>query len=458
MRRLPKKADEIFEHVKAAQLDLERKDEKGNPRFKQKTRNYKLMTPLFGGGVDASEPDLERLITGKSVRGQLRFWWRAIRGGFGSDEAGLAAMKKKETELWGAPSTTEIAAPSHVQVVINVTSTRHQREWPFSDEKAADGWKELAYAAFPLQQEGNPVVSGIEFSMTITYPEDEKPEIEAALWAWETFGGVGGRTRRGFGAIRRAGESYPSKLHKIEEGIKTKLKEHIGDREEWHPSVPHLSKNPSFLLIAKEKDRKRVAFDSQNEAWEELVKALKSFRQKRDDKGYGRNKWPEPEQIRRLTGQRFDKHEEDAAMLSIQKFPRAAFGLPIIFHFKDGDKSPPDPVDTTLKGGLLKDCSPNAPKYRERLASPLIIRPLACGNDQAVGLALVLEAPHFPPEGLSLDWGDGKAVVEATINKTEASKIEALKKAPSTEEGSVDVLQAFLADLREKELKKEKQQ
>src|SRR5262249_55569791 len=108
MRRLPPNAYKILEQVQNAQPDLERKDEQAIPVLSKKTRTYSLMTPLFGGGVDAGVPDLQRLITGKSVRGQLRFWWRAIRGGFGSDEAGLAAMKKKEAELWGAPSTAEI--------------------------------------------------------------------------------------------------------------------------------------------------------------------------------------------------------------------------------------------------------------------------------------------------------------------------------------------------------------
>ena len=37
--------------------------------------------------------------------------------------------------------------------------------------------------------------------VTITYPTQWSAEIEAALWAWETFGGLGARTRRGFGAL-----------------------------------------------------------------------------------------------------------------------------------------------------------------------------------------------------------------------------------------------------------------
>lgn len=423
-------------------------------------RKYELITPLFGGGVAAGVNDPITLINGKSVRGQLRFWWRAIRGGFGNSEEGLAEMKRKETELWGAASTPEFPAASKVQIVVSVisTETEHRREWPFSDERANPGWKDLAYVAFPLQQKGNSVTSDIAFKLTLSYPEVEKIEIEAALWAWETFGGIGGRTRRGFGAIRQSTITYPSKLNKVEDGIKNNLAKYIGEREEWHDKVPHLSKNLSFVIVTGEDNKKRTPFKDANQAWEELVKALKGFRQRRGQTGFGRNKWPEPEQIRRLTKQRLTKHGEDAVMLGIQKFPRAAFGLPIIFHFKDNDKTPPDPADTTLKGGLISN-SKGQPKYRERLASRLILRPIACGGSQAVGLAVLLEGPVLPPEGLMLVGNGLNEVVDATVNKIEAKQIEALKQAAAklkNDDELVDVVGAFLVGLREKEEEKEK--
>src|SRR5690606_634184 len=64
-----------------------------------------------------------------------------------------------------------------------------------------------AYVAFPLRStkqdpKNYDAWKGIEFTLTLTVDQTYLPELEAALWAWETFGGVGGRTRRGFGAIQ----------------------------------------------------------------------------------------------------------------------------------------------------------------------------------------------------------------------------------------------------------------
>ena len=61
-------------------------------------RRYKLITPLYGGGVKAGEVDTVTPIRGTAVRGQLRFWWRAIRGG--QFDGNLAKMKEKEDEMW----------------------------------------------------------------------------------------------------------------------------------------------------------------------------------------------------------------------------------------------------------------------------------------------------------------------------------------------------------------------
>ncbi|HEU5375226.1 MAG TPA: type III-B CRISPR module RAMP protein Cmr1, partial [Ktedonobacteraceae bacterium] len=63
------------------------------------TREYQLITPLYGGGVTPGEADPVTIIRATEIRGHLRFWWRATRGGqFGDD---VAAMQKREGEIWG---------------------------------------------------------------------------------------------------------------------------------------------------------------------------------------------------------------------------------------------------------------------------------------------------------------------------------------------------------------------
>ncbi|AEG14071.1 CRISPR-associated protein TM1795 family protein [Desulfofundulus kuznetsovii DSM 6115] len=396
-------------------------------------RSYELITPLFGGGVEPGETDPVTIIRGPAIRGQLRFWWRACRGGrFNGD---LAAMKDAEDKLWGAASTERKSMPSQVQITVEVTN-RGWEEQPFERRaRPSSGWRDLAYAAFPLQgkdeEAPGKVRVGVTFTLLLTYPksqqEEIQAEIEAALWAWETFGGIGARTRRGFGALKLVSVDgrpvTPPGVDEVEAKIHEGLQKHVVSGT-WPAGVPHLCLNPRMKVTGRYSDPKA--------AWEYLVKCIRDFRQSRpgaSPRQPGRSRWPEPDEIRRLTDCRCDRHAKPLS--TVRKFPRAAFGLPIVFHFKDEKIG--DPYDTILQG-----------RDYERLASPLILRPLACA-DGAVGLAVILEGTGVAvlPDGLILrkkEEADISWPVEATIEAHEAQKIPPL-------DGIPDVLQAFLKEL-----------
>jgi len=454
------------------------KDSKGNITFHIE-RKYELITPLFGGGVEAGKNDNITLITGKAIRGHLRFWWRATRGGqFGSGAEGLKKMSEREAEIWGAASTLNKPRPSRVQIELEIKDGEKGKDRsPFSVEGfVKDGRRKTRtvphsniappYAAFPLQPpekgrcEGmstGTVKAGITFTLKISFPQkikhnsteiSIKKDIEAALWAWETFGGIGARTRRGFGAlqlIEKDGEKvepYNASVKEIERLILDGLREHVVVGE-WHSAVPHLSLDPG---------RFKVAFPSSiNDAWNGLIGKLKEFRQDRSgtQRNPGRSKWPEPDQIRDKTNQMLPKHENpihkgliyDDCML----FPRAAFGLPIAFpfHYQQSNQQRPhredrDPAKTKLT--LTKS---------DRWASPLLLRPLACKANKAVGLAIILDSAI--PADLQLIYEDtGEKVSDCSVQMIlDDDKTRAI--APLR--GNKDVLGAFL-DLLDKENKK----
>lgn len=453
----------------------------------EQVRKYKLITPLFGGGVVAGVNDDVTPISGKAIRGHMRFWWRATRAGrFNAD---LEAMLEFESRLFGAAATEGEPRDSKVQVSISevteIASAAVRRNQPYYQRhRVSDGWQQMTYAAFPFQDNPQYVTYDISFKVTISFPETIKdkagvdifisPEINAALWAWETFGGVGARTRRGFGALLcTSSAGYKAKVESIESRIQQELNTHVADGV-CHPDVPHVSKDLSFIVVGREGGRGQTAqrnpYSSAEEAWEELIRRLKEFRQARTGAGgRGRSKWPEPEKIRRITGHRLKdhlengvlhSHAEDIALKDIESFPRGQFGLPIIFQFKRDQKNQVapnnpnlDPVDTTLKGGPIGSTG----KFRERLASPLILRPLACGNNEAVGLAIILRAPRRPPEGLCLVGNGVEESVSADLVRQDALKIEPVKSfaALKADGDEIDVLEAFLDEkLRFKEKKK----
>jgi CRISPR-associated protein Cmr1 len=329
-------------------------------------------------------------------------------------------LKEAEDLLWGAASTPQKPRPSQVHIDVEITN-HGQEEQPFQTRtRASQNWRDLAYAAFPLQEAHGKVRTGVNFTLTLTFPQSQQAEVEAALWAWETFGGIGARTRRGFGALRNL-DSSPPQPNGIQHFIEAGLQQHV-TAGTWPSGVPHLSHNVALMKIT-------AAHPDSRAAWKHLIRRLKDFRQSRyPGKGPnrpGRSKWPEPDEIRRLTGQRSSLHA--TPLSTVQKVPRAAFGLPIVFHFKDTD----DPNDTMLQG-----------QEHDRLASPLILRPLVCAKGQAVGLALILEGTNITrlPGGLMLKDAPGNPPVRANLTPTEASTISPLG-------GKVDVLQAFLATL-----------
>ena len=66
----------------------------------RETREYELITPLFGGGAENKKADEVSVIRATEIRGHLRFWWRATRGGqFNGD---LVEMKKHEDAIFGS--------------------------------------------------------------------------------------------------------------------------------------------------------------------------------------------------------------------------------------------------------------------------------------------------------------------------------------------------------------------
>lgn len=66
----------------------------------EQVRSYQLITPLYGGGVETGTADPITIVRGTEIRGQLRFWWRATRGGAFSGD--LSKMKAAEDTIWGA--------------------------------------------------------------------------------------------------------------------------------------------------------------------------------------------------------------------------------------------------------------------------------------------------------------------------------------------------------------------
>jgi CRISPR-associated protein Cmr1 len=248
----------------------------------------------------------------------------------------------------------------------------------------------LPYALFPFQGQLANGRSQIEiepaccihkatFRLTVISHKDIDfaKQVEPALWAWVNFGGLGSRTRRGCGAI-----VCKALAPKDVNDLKASWVEHMPElfpQREW----PTLA--DSLMLRTKEQPGDPIP------VWSYVVGKFRHFRQGNNfgrnpgqqSNRPGRSRYSEPETIRRVTGQRLDRHAR-LTQIPDDAFPRAELGLPIVFHFQEQG----DPPDT-----VLYPDHDSEEKKRERMASPLILKPLALQSGKAVPLILRLKTP-----------------------------------------------------------------
>ena len=217
-------------------------------------------------------------------------------------------------------------------------------------------------------------------SFNSTMEEAQKEEVIEALRWWASFGGVGARTRRGLGAVKvtcsnLACVSNPVSCQEVK------------------------SKNGVMVL--------RNPGNNAVNAWRSAINKLKNFRQGTD---VGRDSsrhslWPEPKAIRRLAkGQARNQNDY---------YPRAAFGLPIVFQN--------NPTGTL---------EPNEPdRDKDRMASPLILRPYF-DSSKYRSLALLLpgweECVSVPVRFDSKPQGEAWPI-DSTDRSTQTANVKPIK-------------------------------
>lgn len=418
-------------------------------RIKQ-IREYRLITPLWGGGVEPNTNDPVQKIRGTEIRGHLRYWWRATRG-VSSPEETLASMHERETKIWGSAST-----PSSVVVFVRMSPGGKEEEFSEKNNRNQEAPSSLySYVTFPLRNTSAPISMKFKFGFTleISYPSEFEKDVQAALWAWELFGGVGARTRRGFGALQCVkidgnAPVVPSLENRgFENHIKAGLERYCIGCEHKLSGLPHLSPCSAFVIYGK-----TVARKDPLQVWLEMINKYRGFRQQRDKpldpnkKHPGRSHWPEPDFIRRWLSQEMKKEWKHKPKKRVDKVPRAVFGLPIIFWFKEREGL--EPPETRLEGTNGID----------RMASPLIFKPVPVKEGFA-GLALVLEEipfpgaePYAPPGGFTLKSKDDNYClkdVKSQLTPEEAQKIEPLNANSHTQ---TNPLAAFLSLLSKETL------
>ena len=325
------------------------------PEMKQVSLQVELLTKQFGGGSVARKADPDRWLRSTSVRGALRFWWRAL---YGAQHNTVQEMWQEERLLFGTAATSN-GGPGLVSVVVNSVAPQE-----FRDFSPANGhMSSVAY--FPALELGTGQVAelvqpGIRCTITLSVAQgcaDEQwKQLKDALIAYVSFGGSGARTRRSAGALGWVNEQEARDL-----GIPLTLKEW----KTWWSELPRGGANHNIFSLH---DRvvfaakpARNAEDAQNQVldlWREVRQWRRHPNSWWGQGPWGRSEWPEADAIRHIFGQHSAYHEPRHDNLG--KAPRAHLGLPLIIKFKGhGD---PDKAELVLSHERGKD----------RYASPVI--------------------------------------------------------------------------------------
>jgi CRISPR type III-B/RAMP module RAMP protein Cmr1 len=153
------------------------------------TATFRVTTPMFLGGADGKTAELRAA----SLKGVLRFWWRACAWShFGGD---LARIRDEEEKAFGGPGTGQ----SRVTIRMIDTRMPHQRV-----SATGIGGAGNRYLGYGLAQNGRDALpEGFDVAVTfgIRPAHEPVPLLVEAIEAMGSLGGLGARSRRGYGSL-----------------------------------------------------------------------------------------------------------------------------------------------------------------------------------------------------------------------------------------------------------------
>ncbi len=242
---------------------------------------------MFGGSSQPGEVNKDFPVRSSAIRGHLRFWWRATRGAIFKS---AYELRKREVKIFGDTDT-----PSSIKVwVERMTPSIHLKEaMGYGEKKKADKPPSFEfvnnlppYVAFPFDYKRNrkmPILFGSNYKFKLHIyvenssqdeagQEELQREIDAAMWGWINFGGLGARTRRGCGSLYCAKFSPPSEIESnqnIFEWYEKCQRDYdlelplLGDHREWPTLCRNIRVEPYIRTLSA--------------AWITVIKLTKSF-------------------------------------------------------------------------------------------------------------------------------------------------------------------------------------
>jgi CRISPR type III-B/RAMP module RAMP protein Cmr1 len=315
------------------------------------TQTYplELITPGFCGGA---WPETQAEIRAPSIRGQLRWWFRAL-GGFQS--LAPMSMSDQENRIFGqAKGNMAVASRLIVRVHNSDPNQLRSRISKDADGLHAPVGSERGYLLFPLRNQRRAVFEAGQlprFELIILWHGDAKlwEDIQALVTVFGHWGSLGFRSRRAMGAL--AFQSRPPVLTLA-------LKRFVAPQQVIVKTLPARDANHAIIVLAQ---------------W------LRRWR------SYGRTAGPQLNPFK--PGFVLAKKDHDAG-LNQHPDPafRPALGLPIIQSY----------THTRRTVRWDESWDPQRRRGEGRFASPVLLRPYRAAPQRWLALVIFVESHRWP--------------------------------------------------------------
>ncbi len=172
------------------------------------TFECEVITPMFLAGADGRAPELRT----PSIKGAMRFWWRAMQGHLSLEE-----LRKEEAKIFGASDEKIGRSKINIRIAKQPSSgdtkeslwqeipyeekTSHRSEKKFKVPTKYKGISYLLYSTHMLNR--RPYIKvGFSFPIIISSSDAQiLKQAAASFWSLIYLGGIGTRARRGGGNI-----------------------------------------------------------------------------------------------------------------------------------------------------------------------------------------------------------------------------------------------------------------
>ncbi|MCB1764866.1 MAG: type III-B CRISPR module RAMP protein Cmr1 [Candidatus Competibacteraceae bacterium] len=169
------------------------------------TATYRIVTPMFIGNAEQKADSVRP----PSIKGALRFWWRALNWGRflredGTVTVALKHLHQKEAYLFG--SAADEPGSGQGRFLLRVShQPRIALETVWPQNNTGSGYLGYGLMATNDKPHREGLKEGTDFCLELRFKPGTPPAdidaLTATLRTWSLFGGLGSRARRGFGSV-----------------------------------------------------------------------------------------------------------------------------------------------------------------------------------------------------------------------------------------------------------------